>query len=70
MRFVAYHRLEGEPNVIVDGSPTAGTVLTVTHWPGYPPPAPVADDLSTQMAFRLLAHPELLPRAVGSQANG
>ncbi len=46
MRFVAYHRLEGEPNVIVDGSPTAGTVLTVTHWPGYPPPAPVADDLT------------------------
>ena len=39
MRFLPYHRLEGRPNVIVDGSPTDGTVLTVTHWPGYPPPA-------------------------------
>jgi hypothetical protein len=69
MRYIAYHRLEGEPNVIVDGSPTEGTVLTVTHWPGYPPPEPVAADLSAQMAFRLLERPELLPPAVEAVSN-
>lgn len=46
MRYVPYHRLDGRPNLIVDGSPTDGTVLTETHWPGYPPPAESANDLS------------------------
>lgn len=59
MRFHPYHELDGQPNVIVDGSPTAGTVLTVTHWPGYPPPEVWAADTSAQMAFRLLDHPDL-----------
>ena len=63
VRFVPYHELGGRPNVVMDGSPTEGTLLTVTHWPGYPPPTAVADDLSAQMAFRLLDHPELLPDA-------
>ena len=60
MQFQPYHELHGRPNVIVDGSPTDGTVLTVTHWPGYPPPEVVAADTSGEMAFRLLGHPELL----------
>src|SRR5688572_4293766 len=60
MRYVPYDELDGRPNLIVDGSPTRGTVLTVTHWPGYPPPDAVAADLSAQMAFRLREHPELL----------
>jgi hypothetical protein len=59
MRFVPYHQLDGRPNIVLDGSPTDGTVLCVTHWPGYPPPEQIADDLSAQMAFRLLDHPEL-----------
>lgn len=63
MRFVPYHQLDGRPNVIVDGSPTDGTVLTVTHWPGYPPPEMVAADTSGEMAFRLLEHPELFSGA-------
>ncbi len=69
MRFEAYHHLDGRPNVVVDGSPTEGTVLTVTHWPGYPPPEAVADDLSAQMAFRLLDHPELVPDGVELVSN-
>ena len=60
MRFLPYHELDGRPNVIVDGSPTDGTVLTVTHWPGYPPPPEVVADTSAEMAFRLLEHPELM----------
>lgn len=51
MRYVPYHRLDGRPNLIVDESPIDGTALTETHWPGYPPPAEIADDLSAQTAF-------------------
>jgi hypothetical protein len=69
VHFEPYHRLAGRPNVVVDGSPTDGTVLTVTHWPGHPPPEVIADDLSAQMAFRLLEHPELLPVGVDLVSN-
>jgi hypothetical protein len=69
VRFVPYHRLGGRPSVVVDGSPAPGTVLTVTHWPGYPPPAGIEDDLSAQMAFRLLEQPDLLPGEVEAVSN-
>jgi hypothetical protein len=59
--FVPYELLDERPSVVVDGSPAPGTVLTVTHWPGYPPPAEIQDDLSAQMAFRLLERPDLVP---------
>jgi hypothetical protein len=53
VRYVAYEASAGEPNVVVDGSPNAGTVLCLTHWPGFPCPDPsLADDLSAQMALR------------------
>ncbi|MGE5134134.1 MAG: DUF6687 family protein [Gemmatimonadota bacterium] len=52
--YVAYHRLAGRPNVIVDGSPAEGTTLTLTHWPRYRAPAGLARDLSAQMAFAYL----------------
>ena len=43
------------PNVVVDGAPNANTVLSLTHWPGFPAPAEgLAADLSAQMAFRYL----------------
>jgi len=63
VRFCPYHELAGRPNVILDGSPTDGTVLTVTHWPGHPPPEVVAADTSGEMAFRLLEHRDLLAGA-------
>lgn len=44
----------GTPNVIVDGSPTEGTVLCLSHWPGIGSPAPFAADLSAQIAFAYL----------------
>ncbi|MHB8504475.1 MAG: DUF6687 family protein, partial [Acidimicrobiales bacterium] len=52
--YAPYHRLEGRPNVVVDGSPTAGTTLTLSHWPGNPTPGDLAADLSAQIAFRYL----------------
>jgi len=69
MRFVPHHRLDGQPSIVVDGSPAPGTVLTVTHWPGYPPPAGIEDDLSAQMAFRLLERPDLVPAAAEAVSN-
>jgi len=59
LRFVGYHRLADTPNVVVDGSPTASTVLTLSHWPGSPTPEHLLDDLSAQIAFRALAEPSL-----------
>lgn len=69
LRFEPYHRLDGRPSLILDGSPTEGTALTVTHWPGYPPPEPIADDLSAQMAFGLLDRPDLVPADVDVASN-
>ena len=69
MRFAPYHRLEGRPHVVVDGSPTEGTVLDVTHWPGYPPPPELRADLSAQSAFLLLERPDLVPAGVDVVSN-
>lgn len=51
--------IAGIPNVVVDGSPNADTVLTLSHWPGSPTPPSLRDDLSAQIAFHALAQPEL-----------
>ena len=48
-----YEASAGAPNVVIDGSPNAGTVLCLTHWPGVPCAEPsLAADLSAQMALR------------------
>ena len=58
MRYVEYEASASEPNIVIDGSPNAGTVLCLTHWPGIACVAPeLADDLSAQMAFRYLDGP-------------
>ncbi|MBA2282625.1 MAG: hypothetical protein M3527_04260 [Actinomycetota bacterium] len=59
MRFAPYHRLDGAPNVIVDGAPTDGTVLSISHWPNLPSPPGLEDDTSALMAFRYLRRPDL-----------
>jgi hypothetical protein len=69
MKFVPYHLLDGRPSVVLDGAPAPGTVLTVTHWPGYPPPVGIEDDLSAQMAFRLLERPDLIPDEAEAVSN-
>ena len=56
-RFAGYSASATEPNVVVDGSPNEGTVLTLTHWPGYPQPAGFQFDLSAEMAFHYLDEP-------------
>lgn len=57
LRFAPDHSLAGTPNVVVDGSPNADTVLTLSHWPGMPTPPELRDDLSAQIAFRALDEP-------------
>ncbi|HWL44898.1 MAG TPA: DUF6687 family protein [Ilumatobacter sp.] len=57
MKFVPYEQTRELPNIVVDGSPNAATVLTLTHWPGISQPPQLAHDLSAGMAFRYLDDP-------------
>jgi hypothetical protein len=59
MEYVAWDELSGRPSIIVDGYPAEGTVLTLSHWRGSGSPEELADDLSTQIAFRYLDRPDL-----------
>lgn len=54
LRYIPYEEADDVPNVVVDGSPAASTVLVVSHWPGMPTPPGCAADTSAQMAFRYL----------------
>jgi hypothetical protein len=62
-RFGGYAAITDEPNVVVDGSPNEGTVLTLTHWPGFPQPEGFHFDLSAEMAFHHLDAPITHPPA-------
>jgi hypothetical protein len=57
MRFVPYDELRSEPNVIVDGSATGGTVLTLSHWPKSGTPLEFAADTSAEIVFKYLDRP-------------
>jgi hypothetical protein len=63
MDYVPFHQLGGRSNIIVDGYPADGTVLTLSHWPGAGTPEDLADDLSTQIALRYLDRPDLAVHA-------
>lgn len=54
LRFVPYEEYADVANIVVDGSPNAGTVLVVSHWPGLLTPPGCAADTSAQMVFRYL----------------
>jgi hypothetical protein len=57
LRFQPYGATAEVANIVVDGSPNASTVLTLTHWPGIAHPPGLAADLSAEMAFRYLDQP-------------
>ncbi len=46
LRFVPYEESADVANIVVDGSPNAGTVLVVPHWLGLPTPPGCATDTS------------------------
>jgi hypothetical protein len=56
-RFCGYAASSAQPNLVIDGSPNEATVLTLTHWPGYPQPPGFQFDLSAEMAFHYLDQP-------------
>lgn len=53
-QYLDYEASRTVPNIVVDGSPNEGTVLSLTHWPGHPAPPGLARDLSAEMAFAYL----------------
>lgn len=57
MRFVPYDELRSEPNVIVDGAATGGTLLTLSHWPKSGTPLEFAADTSAEIVFKYLDRP-------------
>ena len=54
LHYVPYGDLATSPNVVSDGSPTDGTLLCLSHWPGIGSPTEFAADLSAEMAFLYL----------------
>src|SRR6266508_3049935 len=54
LRYESYDHAAGVANVVVDRSPNAGTVLTVSHWPSMAAPPSCEADTSAQMVFRYL----------------
>jgi Family of unknown function (DUF6687) len=59
MRFVPYERLDGSPNIIVDGAAGLGTILTLSHWPQSSTPASLKRDTSAEIVFTYLDSPSL-----------
>jgi hypothetical protein len=57
MRFVPYQQLDAAPNIIVDGSAGAGTILTLSHWPKSGTPAALKRDTSAEIVFAYLDSP-------------
>ena len=59
MIYRPYGELTDTPHIVVDGSAQAGTILTLSHWPGAATPDALRRDLSAEIAFAYLDHPEL-----------
>jgi Family of unknown function (DUF6687) len=59
VRYLEYGALDGIPNIVVDGSAHPDSLLTLSHWPKTPTPEVLQDDLSAQITFHYLDHPEL-----------
>jgi hypothetical protein len=58
MRYLPYQELSpSSPNIIVDGAPGPGTILTLSHWPKSGTPAALKRDTSTEIAFAYLDSP-------------
>jgi hypothetical protein len=57
VKYLSYSKLEGVPNVIVDGASHKDTVLTLSHWPGSSSPPEFRADTSTEIVVNYLATP-------------
>lgn len=59
MKFLPYEEIGGTPNIIVDGSATKGTLLTLSHWPKSGCPDALLADTSTAIVYKYLDSPWL-----------
>jgi hypothetical protein len=59
VRYLPYGELDGVPNIVVDGAAHADSLVTLSHWPKSGSPAALRDDLTAQIVFHYLDHPEL-----------
>ena len=57
-RFVPYEELGDTPNIVVDGSGNAATVITLSHWPKSGTPRALKADSSAEIVFNYLDAPE------------
>lgn len=57
MKYVPYSKLEGVPNVVVDGAAQQDTVLTLSHWPGSGSPTEFRADTSAEIVLNYLDTP-------------
>jgi Family of unknown function (DUF6687) len=57
VKYVAYSKLDGVPNVIVGGAAQADTVLTLGNWPGSSSPPEFRADTSTEIVLNYLSTP-------------
>lgn len=57
LRFVPYERSAAIPNIIVDGTANAATVLTLSHWRRSGTPVELASDTSAEIVFKYLDAP-------------
>ncbi len=58
MRFIPYAEARQQPNIVVDGAPLPGSLLSLSHWPNDESPAAVRRDTSTATVFAWLDQPE------------
>jgi hypothetical protein len=59
VRYLPYGELDGVPNIVVDGAAHPDSLLTLSHWPKSGSPPALRDDLTAQIVFHYLDHPEL-----------
>src|SRR4051812_23939216 len=57
MLHLPYNLLGSAPNIIVDGSATESTVLTLSHWPKSGTPPELKRDTSAEIVFAYLDAP-------------
>lgn len=67
--FVAYEGLGQTPNIVVDGSGTPATEITLSHWPKSGTPHALKADTSTEIVFNYLAAPRFHVAAAAVSNN-
>ena len=58
MHFAPFNEIGDTPHILVDGKGNEHTVLALSHWPKSGTPAALKEDLSAEIVFKYLDHPE------------